>query len=191
MKIYTKTGDAGQTGLFGGARVSKASLRVAAYGALDEANSFLGECALRLRDLASHSQSPTIADAHDLIRTIQSQMFDLGHELATPAGIDRKSEGLTDADIANLEKAMDTCETQLPSLRKFVLPGGCPAAVSLHIARSVVRRAERELVALSEVEPVRREVLIYVNRLSDLFFMLARLANQAAGVEEHAWLPKS
>jgi cob(I)alamin adenosyltransferase len=190
MKIYTKTGDDGQTGLYGGARVSKACTRVASYGSIDEANSFLGECVLRLHDLAAHCRAPIVHDAHELILTIQSQLLEIGHELATPPGVDRKSEGVTDADILALEKAMDACEKQLPPVRRFLLPGGCPAAVSLHIARSVVRRAERQLVALSDAEPVRREVLIYVNRLSDLLFMLARLANHAAGVDETEWRAK-
>lgn len=183
MKIYTKTGDAGQTGLFGGARVSKASERVAAYGEIDELNSVIG-----------------LARAHGLesrkdgwLARIQSELFDLGAELAT---VPHKQASvaqlmLDDADIAKLEAAIDELDAEVVALKMFVLPGGSLAASALHLARTVCRRAERSLVALGASEPVRPEVLRYVNRLSDLLFIMARSANRDEGLPDVPWLGRN
>lgn len=182
MKIYTKTGDAGQTGLFGGARVSKADPRVDSYGAVDELNSCLG--------IARAQQGAPVADIDALLANIQSALFDLGAELATnpesekPSGLPQIAE----AEIKELETAIDTFETELPALKTFILPGGSPLAAHLHLARTVCRRAERRVVALSDSSPVRDEIGVYLNRLSDLLFVLARVANHRAGVEDVPWV---
>lgn len=182
MKIYTKTGDGGETGLFGGARVSKSAAKVAAYGDLDELNASIGACrALNL---------PAEVDAE--LGRAQSDLFTLGAELATVAG---KEETLGiallgEADAARLEDAIDASEAQLPPLKTFVLPGGTPGAAALHLARTVCRRAERAVVALRAQEPVRDAVVIYLNRLSDLLFSLARLTNLRAGVADVPWSPR-
>lgn len=178
MKIYTKTGDEGETGLFGGQRVSKASDRVEAYGEVDELNSVLGVVR------ASGTFGPPL-DA--LMQTIQSRLFDVGAELANPKG---KALGIAlvdDEDVLALEDAIDLAESELPALRTFVLPGGTPHSAQLHLARTVCRRAERRVVSLSANDPVRPDLLRYLNRLSDLFFVLARLANHRAGVADVPW----
>jgi cob(I)alamin adenosyltransferase len=179
MKIYTKTGDAGQTGLFGGARVSKADPRVAAYGDVDELNSAIG-----------------VARAHGLeprkdgwLARIQSELFDLGAELAT---VQKKQSALSsllldEEDVVKLEAAIDELESELEPLKAFILPGGTLAASALHVARTVCRRAERALVALAANEPLRPEALRYVNRLSDLLFVMARSANHDAQRPDVPW----
>ncbi len=177
MKIYTKTGDAGETGLFGGTRVSKASAKVSAYGDVDELNSVLGLARL----------SP-IDEPHDaLLAAIQSELFDLGAELASRAGKDPGVAKIDDARIEELERAIDRAESELTPLTSFILPGGTHAAAHLHLARTVCRRAERSVVALAQTDPVRPEVLRYLNRLSDLLFVLARLANARGGVPDVRW----
>lgn len=180
MKIYTKTGDRGETGLFGGARVSKADVRVDAYGEVDELNSVLG--------LAR--TEPFDDWVHELLGRIQSELFDLGAELATAPG---KSEKLLvppvgEAEIARLEEAIDRAEEELSPLATFVLPGGSRAAAILHVARCTCRRAERRVVSLSTEQEMRPEPVRYLNRLSDLLFVLARLANHRAGVEDVPWV---
>lgn len=179
MKIYTKTGDEGKTGLFGGGRVSKDSMRVEAYGEIDEVNAFVG--------LARTKRFDDDVDA--LLHRVQCTLFDIGAELASsPSRTDRGNVPLVaDADVAELEQAIDRAEQELPPLETFVLPGGSDAGAQLHVARVVTRRAERSLVALANDEPVRGEVLRYVNRLGDLLFVLARLANARAGVEDVPW----
>lgn len=176
MKIYTKTGDAGETGLFGGARVSKADGRVAAYGDVDELNSYLG--------VARATGLPDEIDA--VVESIQSELFRLGAELATAPGRELKGfDPLDDACVESLEKAIDRAETRLEALKTFVLPGGSMSAAQLHVARTVCRRAERSVVsAQSEIRPV---LLRYLNRLSDLLFTLARDANRSAGVADVPW----
>lgn len=182
MKLYTKTGDAGDTGLFGGARVSKASARVATYGTVDELNAALG--------VARTHPLPDGLDA--LMAQIQSDLFTLGAELATVPGKEEKLgiALLADADIARLEGAIDASEATVEPLKTFVLPGGAPAAAALHLARTVCRRAEREVVALAAEQPVRNHVVVYLNRLSDLLFSLARQVNRHAGVADVPWLPR-
>lgn len=182
MKLYTKTGDQGETGLFGGARVSKASDRVSAYGTVDELNALLG--------VARAHGLPASVDA--VLSRVQCDLFTLGAELATVPG---KEENigialLGDDDIGRLEDAIDASEATVPPLRTFVLPGGTLGAASLHVARTVCRRAEREVVALGALEPVRNATVVYLNRLSDLLFSLARAANAAASVADTPWLPR-
>ena len=179
MKIYTKTGDAGTTGLFGGARVSKASERVASYGEIDELNSVIGLA--RAHGLESRK--------NNWLARIQSELFDLGAELST---VQEKQSSvahflLVEDDIAKLEAAIDELEAELSPLKSFVLPGGSATASALHLARTVCRRAERSLVALAASEPVRPEVLRYVNRLSDLLFVMARSANKDAARTDVPW----
>lgn len=179
MKIYTRTGDDGTTGLFGGGRVKKWALRVEAYGTIDETNAVIGRARLSV---------PAELDA--VLARIQSDLFTLGAELATIPG---KEESLKMAlisadDATRLEQAIDAAEAGLPALRNFVLPGGTAGAADLHVARCVARRAERLLVNLADEEPVRQACIIYLNRLSDLLFTLARRANHLAGVPDVPWV---
>jgi len=180
MKIYTRSGDRGDTGLIGGQRVKKSVPRVAAYGGVDELNAVLG---LAIAELGAGSP------AADLAR-IQSALFTLGAELATPAAAEpaRGVEPLPAAETAWLEASIDAIGDRVPPLAHFILPGGSRAGATLHLARTVCRRAERAIVALAAEEPVRAEVLAYVNRLSDYLFMLARAVNAAAGAAESKWL---
>jgi cob(I)alamin adenosyltransferase len=180
MKIYTKTGDKGQTGLFGGARVSKADARVDAYGEVDELNCAIG---------AARACGPD-ARADAMLHELQSELFALGAELACTPGkdVDVGVALLTDVEIERLEHTIDELERDLPALKTFILPGGSPEAAALHLARATCRRAERKLVALAASEPVRPEVLRYLNRLSDLLFVAARHANFRAKVADVPWL---
>ncbi len=181
MRIYTKTGDAGETGLFGGPRVPKDDARVDAYGEVDELNAALG--AARARGL-----DPEI-DA--VLAAVQDQLFAVGAELATPAGA-RARAAVPPVDaawVAALEAAIDRFQAELPPLRNFILPGGSAAGADLHLARAVCRRAERRVVSLHRREPVAPEVLPLLNRLSDFLFVAARLANHRAGAAEVAWQP--
>ncbi len=177
MNIYTRTGDDGTTGLLGGVRVAKNDLRIEAYGAVDEFNALLGVC--RATGLPS--------EIDEVLARLQHEMFALGAELASPAAPPRGSELLGDAEIERLERTIDRFEAQLPALRQFILPGGSPGGASIHAARCVCRRAEREVVALSHVAPMRAEALKYLNRVSDLLFVLARATNVAAGVGDAPW----
>jgi len=172
-KIYTRTGDDGSTGLGDGTRVGKDSLRVAAYGTVDEANSAIGL-------LLAADGVP--GDIRDLLTTVQHQLFDLGGELCIPG-----HAAVHDADIEALERALDGYNAPLPPLREFILPGGGDAAARCHLARTVVRRAERETVALSRAETVRPQPVRYLNRLSDLLFVLARVLARASGHGEVTW----
>jgi cob(I)alamin adenosyltransferase len=180
MKIYTKTGDEGETGLFGGARVSKASLRVEAYGEIDELNSAVG--------WARVSVSDTDLDA--VLNQIQNDLFEVGAELGSTA--ERKKKGpmplIDETQVQALERAIDEYEKGPPPLTSFVLPGGSEGAARFHLARCVCRRAERSLVELGGQETIRGELFRYVNRLSDLLFVLARYANHEAGVEDTPWI---
>lgn len=181
MKIYTKTGDDGTTGLYGGARVPKASSRVEAYGTVDELNSLVG--------VARATQLSNDADA--VLGAVQKDLFVLGAELACVAGKE-KNLGMTlvgSADGVRLEKAIDAAEEGLAPLKTFVLPGGTPQAAALHHARTVCRRAERMVLAMSE-GTARSDVVVYLNRLGDLLFVLARRANQLAGVPDVPWTPQ-
>ena len=178
MKLYTRTGDAGETSLFGGTRARKDDPRVDAYGEVDELNAWLGLA-------RASSIDPELATA---LQQLQRDLFALGAQLADPA--DRiaarvTKAALVDDDVTRLERLIDKMEEELPPLRRFILAGGAPAGAALHVARTVCRRAERRIVALDPpVDPV---LLRYVNRLSDLLFVLARVANHRAGVPEIEW----
>lgn len=180
MKIYTKTGDGGTTSLFGGRKVSKSSLRISAYGTVDELNSALG--ALR--------SCGTEARLDAFLERVQADLFRVGAELASdgvsPPGALTPVGG---ADVALLEGQIDRLDADLQPLKNFILPGGTQAASAAHLARSVCRRAERLVVELSEVETVRGEVVIYLNRLSDALFVAARWINAAGGVSDRPWKP--
>jgi cob(I)alamin adenosyltransferase len=171
-KIYTRTGDDGSTGLGDGSRVAKDSARVAAYGTVDEANSAIGLV------LAASVQS----DIAELLTTVQHQLFDLGGELCIPG-----HSAIQAADVDALEHALDRYNDPLPPLKDFILPGGGEAAARCHLARTIVRRAERETVTLSRHESVRPEAIRYLNRLSDLLFVLARVLARASGHGEVLW----
>jgi cob(I)alamin adenosyltransferase len=171
-KIYTKTGDDGTTGLGDGTRVAKDSARVAAYGTVDEANSAIG--LVLAADVAD--------DIRDLLTTVQHQLFDLGGELCIPG-----HAAIFDADIESLERALDAHNAGLPALKDFILPGGGEAAARCHLARTIVRRAERETVTLARHDAVRPEAVRYLNRLSDLLFVLARVLARASGHGEVLW----
>lgn len=172
-KIYTRTGDDGSTGLGDGARVGKDSARVDAYGTVDELNSVLGM--VLAQDLPDAVRETLVQVQHDL--------FDLGGELCLPPG----TEFMHDRDIDQLETQLDGFNADLPPLKDFILPGGGVAAAHCHVARTVCRRAERVLVTLSRSEPVRPQCIRYLNRLSDLLFVLARVLARAAGAGEVLW----
>jgi cob(I)alamin adenosyltransferase len=181
VKIYTRTGDGGETSLFGGGRVPKDAIRVAAYGSVDELNAALGFAA---------SLEPTELAA-ELIDGIQRDLFAIGAQLASPdpAKVEKTlaKAQLTESRIGELEQAIDEVDAELPSLTAFVLPGGSPKAAALHVARTSCRRAERHVVALGHHEAVPAIVLKYLNRLSDLLFTLARLANHRGGTADRTW----
>lgn len=183
MKIYTKTGDKGDTGLFGGARVSKASLRVAAYGEVDELNAVLGI-------VSAHTADPS---ALQELRQIQSELFVLGAELARNPDkpVDLGMSLLAGDDVERLERLIDALDESLPALKTFILPGGSPSAAFLHLARTTCRRAERAVVQLAQSEPVREELVRYLNRLSDLLFTMARAANVRAGTADVPWVGRA
>lgn len=185
MKIYTKTGDRGDTGLFGGQRVSKAHIRVDAYGEVDELNAVLGLAVSQLEADGS-------ADLVERLRAVQAELFTLGANLATPAPEDggRPSSYIPPLDparIADLEQWIDQSEAELEPLRLFILPGGGEAGARLHHARTVCRRAERRVIRLAAEAHIDPQVVVYLNRLSDYFFTLARLANRRAGVDDAPW----
>ncbi len=179
MKIYTKTGDQGDTGLFGGPRVGKDDPRIEAYGTVDELNSALG--LVRCESLP--------AELADLISRIQSELFSLGAELATPDPGALGTALIGPAQSAALERAIDHHEIGLAPLKQFVLPAGTRAAAALHLARTICRRAERRVVSLrrAAADSVSGELVVYLNRLGDLLFVLARAANHAAGVVDVPW----
>ncbi|MGI9182460.1 MAG: cob(I)yrinic acid a,c-diamide adenosyltransferase [Longimicrobiaceae bacterium] len=187
MKIYTRTGDRGETGLFGGGRVSKDHARVDAYGEVDELNSVLGVVIASLEDARE-------AEIAGRLRQIQADLFTLGANLATPRAEEggRASAhvpGLPAERIAEMESWIDAAEEELEPLRSFILPGGSQAAALLHLARTVCRRAERRVVTLAHQAQVEEEVIVYLNRLSDLLFTLARLANRRGGRQDIPWVP--
>jgi len=182
VRIYTRTGDAGDTGLSGGGRVPKDHLRIAACGEVDETNAAIG---------AARAAEPT-AFADDLLVAVQRDLFAIGGRLATPEPErlrepQRAKLTVPAERITALEAAIDEATGELPPLTAFVLPGGTPKAAALHLARAVCRRAERTVVRLGHAEPVPGEVLAYLNRLSDLLFVLARLANHRAGAADVTW----
>ena len=180
MKVYTRRGDGGETDLFGGERVAKDHLRVQAYGDVDELNACLGVAAS--------------ATAHDELRAelraIQGSLFDLGATLATPDARHREKNqvpGVSDEDVTALEQRIDALEEELAPLKRFILPGGTPAAAALHHARTVCRRAERSSVTLAHEDEVEETGIRYLNRLSDLLFVMARVENRRANVDDVEW----
>lgn len=174
MKIYTKTGDAGTTALFGGKRVSKADLRVDAYGTVDELNSYLG-----------------LLFEEQLVLEIQDRLFTLGSMLATEPGNTKvKIPHLTEDDIVVLEKGIDKMEESLEPMKHFILPGGHQMVSFCHIARTVCRRAERLTVALNSVEPIDPLIIKYLNRLSDYLFVLSRFLSKKFNAKETPWIPR-
>nr|WP_295378452.1 cob(I)yrinic acid a,c-diamide adenosyltransferase [Pseudoxanthomonas sp.] len=179
MKIYTKTGGRGETALFGGERVPKDALRIEAYGSVDELNCVLGV----VRSLVPAKPLETI------LGKIQHQLFELGADLATPkAHHSPLIPRIKSSHARGLERTIDLLESKLPPLKTFILPGGSPAASQLHLARTVCRRAERSVVRLSRNEDIGEAVIIYLNRLSDLLFVMARYAHLLDGKEEVKWL---
>lgn len=181
MKVYTKTGDKGTTALLGGTRVSKAHLRLEAYGTVDELNSYMG----LLRDQEVNT------GRSELLKQIQDRLFTLGAQLATaPDKNVRKVPDLHESDLEVLEKAIDQMEERLPPLKYFILPGGHQAVSFCHIARTVCRRTERATVALNEQEAVADIMIRYLNRLSDYLFVLARKMGQELQAEEVSWKPR-
>lgn len=182
-KIYTRKGDDGSTGLFGGPRVRKDDLRVASYGDVDELNSALGIALEELR-------APEQADVRAFGEGLQSELFNLGAELATPQ-IDKAPKSvprMTDEDVTRLEREIDRLTEELPPMRNFILPGGSRPGAALHLCRTICRRAERKTVSLAESGPVSPQALAYLNRLSDLLFVMARAANLRAGGKEVPWV---
>jgi cob(I)alamin adenosyltransferase len=185
LKIYTKTGDSGDTGLFGGTRVSKADPRVAAYGDVDELNAYLGFARATLRGADD-------TELAAMLEHIQRDLFALGARLADPGHkiADRVTKAaVSPGDITRLEQWIDALESTLPPLRRFILAGGSPAGAALHVARTICRRAERAMVGLlsTDKDAFEAELLVYVNRLSDLLFVMARRSNQRAGTPEIEW----
>jgi cob(I)alamin adenosyltransferase len=181
MSIYTKTGDSGETSLFGGGRVKKDHPRTAAYGDVDELNSAIG--------LARATEPRDLFD--DALQAVQRDLFGIGGRLATPAP-EKVAKAMAKTvlppeRVAAFERLMDDAERELAPLRAFVLPGGTPKAAALHLARTVCRRAERSVVHLATGDEVPPEILVYLNRLSDLLFTLARVANHRAGTPDPTW----
>lgn len=181
MKLYTKTGDDGTTGLFGGARVPKASARVEAYGTVDETNAAVG--------LARALGVDPGIDA--VLARVQADLFAIGAELACLPGREGKLNIalVGEPHVERIERAIDEADAACSPLTTFVLPGGSPAAATLHLARTICRRGERAVLALEDAAP-RRELVVYLNRLSDLLFALARRANVAAGIADVPWTPR-
>jgi cob(I)alamin adenosyltransferase len=182
-RVYTRTGDAGQTGLAGGQRVAKDAARIEAYGTVDELNSFLGVARVTARELGQDEFCAT------LLR-VQHELFNLGSILATlPEDVHPRQACITDREIALLEAEMDRMNEGLPALRSFVLPGGSRLNAELHVCRTVCRRAERRLVSLARVEVVPPEAVKYLNRLSDALFVWSRWSSGLAGAVETLWDP--
>jgi len=179
MKIYTKKGDSGDTSLFGGDRVSKSHERIEAYGNVDELNSQVGLA-------ASYNLSDK---GTKYLRKIQEQLFTLGADLATPPSSETRIDRIGENDIQFLEDAIDELEEHLDPLKKFILPGGSQPGATLHVARTVCRRAERATVACQQVDNISDECLKYLNRLSDFLFVIARYENKQAGIREEKWQP--
>jgi len=177
MNLYTKTGDDGTTGLFGGQRVSKDDIRVTSYGEVDELNAVIGLAITHV----------TNVEIEDILKQLQSDLFSLGGALATPPG-GHISVSIDASHISQLEAWLDLACAETEALRTFILPGGCQLAATLHVARGVCRRAERSAVSLSRESSLNPHLITYLNRLSDLLFALARLANHRAGVTDIPWI---
>ncbi|MBK8620603.1 MAG: cob(I)yrinic acid a,c-diamide adenosyltransferase [Saprospiraceae bacterium] len=177
MKIYTKTGDSGMTGLFGGKRISKDDARIEAYGTLDELNSFLGYL-----NTGFH-----IEKYNDVILEVQNRLFDMGSHLACDPDKEPLPSGITSQDIVILENFMDEMDSELQPLKNFILPGGSQTVAQAHICRTVCRRAERRVVTLQQFSEIDPMIVMYLNRLSDFLFILARYLAFKSGIEELKW----
>jgi len=186
MKIYTRTGDDGSTGLFGGGRVRKSDPRIECYGTIDELNAAIGLAAAAVGPVVGSASADAL---YDWLRQIQHELFNIGSHLATPpeSPSSAKLPPLEETMISRLEMQMDQADEQLLPLRQFILPAGDEAACRLHLARTICRRAERKIVTFAEDRPVPNLIVIYLNRLSDWLFVMARLANRRAGVEDVPW----
>jgi cob(I)alamin adenosyltransferase len=178
LKIYTKTGDDGTTGLQGGRRILKSDFRIMAYGAVDEINSCLGV-------IISHGLDD---DIKDVLTRIQNELFIAGSDLSDP-NLDNKKNRVTESMILNLEKNIDRFEEELPPLANFILPGGHKTASYLHLARTISRRAETQVIALTKQEQISPICQKYLNRLSDLLFVLARTVNKRSSTQDTVWKP--
>ena len=178
MKIYTKTGDTGDTGLYGGQRSPKDDKRVEAYGTIDELNACMGFAESQIED----------SETSSLLSRIQNELFDLGADLATPDEHPKASKLRINSDLtASLERSIDQFQDQLPSMTHFILPGGSAGGAALHLARTICRRSERCIVRLAKSDSINPDILPYLNRLSDLLFVLARLVNHRSATPEPSW----
>lgn len=183
MKIYTKTGDKGKTSLLGGNRVDKDSIRIEAYGTVDELNCFIGLAAVEVKDKS----------IYNLLIKIQNSLFSIGSELAAGSEEIIKKYNLNklnESEIHSIENEIDNFNSQMEQLGAFILPGGSKISALLHICRTVCRRAERNVVSLSKKEKIDNNIIVYLNRLSDLFFVLARYCNKLNGIEDIKWQTK-
>ncbi|MFA6979816.1 MAG: cob(I)yrinic acid a,c-diamide adenosyltransferase [Ignavibacteriaceae bacterium] len=180
MKIYTKTGDKGETGLFGGKRVQKSSVRINAYGTVDELNAAIGVALCYVENDGVKS----------VLQKLQHQLFIVGADLATPLEIESKNISIprvSTQEITVAESAIDSFEEELEPLQYFILPGGSKAAAQLHVARTICRRAEREVVLLAQQEEINQNIVIFTNRISDLLFVLSRIENKTSGIPDQKW----
>lgn len=182
-RIYTRTGDDGTTSLFGGERVGKGNARIDAYGTVDEANSVVGLARSHLRD------EPGAERLDPVLGDVQEELFVVGADLATPVDAKPLVPRIQEKHVTGVEDRIDAFDADLDPLKSFVLPGGSPAGASLHSARTICRRAERLVVRASASAPINEKTKVYLNRLSDLLFVLARWANKQAGVREDKWVP--
>ncbi len=187
-RVYTRGGDKGETGLAGGQRVPKDSLRIEAYGTVDELNATIGVArATAEESLTGHAK---LAELDAILKRVQHELFNVGSILATlPQDVHPRQARVTEAEIAQLEAEIDRMNAALPALRSFVLPGGCRLNADLHVSRTVCRRAERIAVALAREEPIDGEIIRYLNRLSDALFVWSRWASHTLGVPEILWEP--
>ncbi len=174
MKIYTKTGDKGETGLFGGERVPKDHLRINAYGTIDELNAFIG---LTISELNS-------TEIREVLTDLQKKLFVVGSDLATPENEKNKK-----INVSRTESDIDRFTEKLDELRNFILPGGSKGSALLHICRTICRRAEREVVSLKKTESINENIVVFLNRLSDLLFVLSRYENKVSGIPDTKWIP--
>lgn len=184
MKLYTRSGDDGTTGLFSGARVSKDHPRIEAYGTVDEFNACLGLAMCSLDSKKHAFMSP-------MLESIQSRLFEIGADLATPHGSAHESKitRIDDHHVSEVEAWIDAIESRNDELRCFIMPAGCELSARLHLSRTICRRAERLMVALAHTEPVGNAMMRYMNRVSDLLFAMARLANKIEGIADVPWSP--
>lgn len=180
FKIYTKTGDKGETSLFGGTRLPKNHIRIESYGTVDELNSFVG----LVRDLCENKEYRSV------LKEIQDRLFTIGSNLAMAPDKNVSVPDVKSSDIELLENQIDLMEEKLPALKHFILPGGHVTVSYCHLARCVCRRAERQVVALAQNEPVEEILIVYLNRLSDYFFTLGRALSQELNAEEVKWIPR-